>query len=179
MLPKNCAADFQKTLGLVYASFRRASRDFQKPRLEHFRGKSAIRSGPSIVNRGDSGHHKPRYTSPIPFYAAGLPTYNCDNGPDPPNLTAMRWRTDSEYHPNPLKTSRRKTCVAILNVFRTAQPIVARSVRENSGSSGTTPGEPLSVRRSALTAPGSVERTIVVGCADCRPLETECGATIF
>jgi hypothetical protein len=77
MLPrKNRAADFLKIHGLAYASFRRASRDFQEAGLEHFRGKSAIRSSPSSVDRGKSGHHKPPYTSPIPFYAACLPTYN-------------------------------------------------------------------------------------------------------
>ena len=80
--------------------------------------------------------------------------------------------------PNPLRTNRRKPCVAVLNVFGTAQPIVARSVRESSDSSGTIPGEPLSVRKSAPTASGSVERTTAAGYVDCRPPETDRGEVL-
>jgi hypothetical protein len=85
-------------------------------------------------------------------------------------------------NPYPPRTNRRKKCVTILNVFQTAQPIAARSVRGSSASSGTTPGEPLSVQRSVLTASGSVERATAVGYVDFRSPETGRGeilAAIF
>lgn len=61
---------------------------------------------------------------------------------------------------HPTKTTRRKTCATVLNVFRTAQVSGARSAKEGSASYGITPGEPLSVQRGAPIDSKLVERMI-------------------
>jgi hypothetical protein len=55
----------------------------------------------------------------------------------------------------PRKDYRRQKCATVPNIFATAQPGVARSVKESLASSGIIPGEPASVQRSALSASGS------------------------
>jgi len=75
----------------------------------------------------------------------------------------------------PRKTHRRKKCTTVLNISGTAQPSVARSVREGLVSLDTTPVKPPSVQGNALTASGSVERVTANGYVDFRPPETDCG----
>jgi hypothetical protein len=64
----------------------------------------------------------------------------------------------------PRKAHRRQKCATILNISGTAQPSVARSATENLASFGTTPGEPPSVRGSALTASCAARKMTVDGC---------------
>ena len=64
----------------------------------------------------------------------------------------------------PRKTHRRQECATVFNIVLTAQPNVARSVRESLASYGTTPGEPPFVQRSALTASRPVETTTADFC---------------
>jgi hypothetical protein len=64
----------------------------------------------------------------------------------------------------PRKAHRRQKCAAILNISGTAQPSVARSATANLVSFGTTPGEPPSVRESALTASCAARKMTVDGC---------------
>jgi hypothetical protein len=59
----------------------------------------------------------------------------------------------------PRKTHRRQECATIFNIDATAQPIVARSVRDGLASSGTTPGERPSAPESAPTVSEFVGRT--------------------
>lgn len=59
------------------------------------------------------------------------------------------------------KIHRRQECATVFNIDATAQPIVARSVKDGLASSGTTPGERPSVPESAPTVSGFVERTTV------------------
>jgi hypothetical protein len=75
------------------------------------------------------------------------------------SLRKTRRRAKGDTNHCPRKTDRRQKCAAILNIVGTAQPRVARSVRESSASSDTTPGELPSVRRSARTGSRPVERT--------------------
>ena len=63
----------------------------------------------------------------------------------------------------PRKSHRRQQCAAILNMSGTAQPSVVRSATENLVSFGTTPGEPPSVRGSALTASCAARKMTVDG----------------
>jgi hypothetical protein len=69
----------------------------------------------------------------------------------------------------PRKDHRRQKCATLPNIRGTAQPSVARSVMENSASSGTTPGGPLSVQRGALTASRHARKATASGYADFKP----------
>jgi hypothetical protein len=69
----------------------------------------------------------------------------------------------------PRKAQRRQQCATVPNIFVTAQPSVARSVTESSASSGTTPGEPLCVQRSALRASRHAGRAIAGGYLGFKP----------
>jgi hypothetical protein len=61
----------------------------------------------------------------------------------------------------PRKTHRRQECATVFSIDVTAQPIVARSVRDGLASSGTTPGERPSAPESAPTVSGIVGTTTV------------------
>jgi hypothetical protein len=76
---------------------------------------------------------------------------------------------------NPTKTHRRDKCAAVLNVFRTTQASGARSATESLASSGTTPGEPLSVQGGAPIDSRFVERMIADFCLKFRPPNCGCG----
>jgi hypothetical protein len=69
----------------------------------------------------------------------------------------------------PREAYRRRQCAPIPNVFQTAQRSVARSVTETLVSSGTTPGEPPSVQRSASIASRSARTATADGCAGFKP----------
>jgi hypothetical protein len=73
------------------------------------------------------------------------------------------------------KTHRRRKCATVLNVFRTAQPSVAPFATESLALSATTPGEPLSVQRSAPIDSRLAERTIADSCLGFRPPNRGCG----
>lgn len=85
-------------------------------------------------------------------------------------------QTSSTNH-YPRKTYRRQVCATVLNIVPMAQPSVARSVRESLASSGTTPGEPPSVQRSALTASGSAETATAAGYVAFGPPDNDRGET--
>jgi len=91
------------------------------------------------------------------------------------SLGEMRGRAKASTNHYPRKIQRRQTCATVINIVRTAQPSVARSVRESLVSYGTTRGEPHSVRRGALTASGPVERTTADFCLVFRPLSGDRG----
>ena len=76
---------------------------------------------------------------------------------------------------DPPKTHRRQRCATVLNNPGTAQPNVARSVRGNLASYDTTPGEQLSVQRSARTVSRPVERMTADSCLVFRPLSGDRG----
>jgi hypothetical protein len=59
----------------------------------------------------------------------------------------------------PRNAQRRRKCATVLNTLRTTQPSVAQSVMDGLASSDTTPGEPPSVQKLALTDSKPVERT--------------------
>jgi hypothetical protein len=63
------------------------------------------------------------------------------------------------------KAERRPTCSAILNIFVTARPSVARSATENSASYDTIPGAPRSAQGSVLLVSGHVGRPTAYGCS--------------
>ena len=86
------------------------------------------------------------------------------------SLREMRGRAKASTNHYPRKTHRRPTCATVINIVRTAQPGVARSARESLVSYGTTPGEPPSVQRSALTVSRPVERMTADSCLVFRPL---------
>jgi len=69
----------------------------------------------------------------------------------------------------PRKAHRRQRCATFLSTPRTAQPSVARSVTEGLVLSGTIPGEPLSVQRSAPIASGLAGRATTNGYAGFMP----------
>jgi hypothetical protein len=73
--------------------------------------------------------------------------------PDGPDF--VRARSNHALH----KTHRRQTCAIIFNVPSTVLPSVARSAKESSAWSDTTPGEQPSAQRNALTDSKLVERT--------------------
>jgi|ERR1700738_1704512 len=75
---------------------------------------------------------------------------------------------------NPRKADRRRKCSTIPDIFGTAQRSAAQSVMESLVSSGTTPGEPPSVQRSALIASRSARRATAVGYAVFRPPDNSC-----
>jgi hypothetical protein len=69
----------------------------------------------------------------------------------------------------PRKDYRRQKCATVPNIFATAQPSAARSVKDSLASSGIIPGEPASVQRSALTASGSGRRPTADGYVGFKP----------
>jgi hypothetical protein len=97
---------------------------------------------------------------------------------DPKAVLHLRVKCDSgqvantDHHPR--KTHRRQECAIVFNIDATAQPIVARSVRDGLASSGTTPGAPPSAPGSVPTASMFVERTTVDFCLVTRPPDS-CG----
>jgi hypothetical protein len=76
---------------------------------------------------------------------------------------------------DPRKIHRRQKCATVLNIIATAQRSVAQSVTEGLVSSGTTPGEPRSVQRSALIASRPARRVTADGCAGFKPPDDSCG----
>ena len=62
----------------------------------------------------------------------------------------------ANYYPS----ERRQICATVVNFTGTAQPGVARSVRDGLASSDTTPGKPPFAQRGARTGSRSDERTI-------------------
>jgi hypothetical protein len=79
----------------------------------------------------------------------------------------------TNHHPR--ETYRRQECATVFNSVVTAQPSVARSVRENLAWSDTTPGEPPSARRSAPIDSRPVERMTADFCPGLRPPSAGCG----
>jgi hypothetical protein len=73
------------------------------------------------------------------------------------------------------KAERRQKCATIPNIPVTAQPSVARSATESSGSSGAIPGGPPSVQRSALNASGPVRNVTADGYVGSNLLDSDCG----
>jgi hypothetical protein len=71
----------------------------------------------------------------------------------------------SANHP-PRKAQRRQKCATVSNILPTAQPSVARSVTENLGLSGTTPGAPHFAQGSALNISRPVGTPTKNGYAD-------------
>ena len=63
------------------------------------------------------------------------------------------------------KAERRPTCSAILNIFVTARPSVARSATGNLASCGIIPGAPRSAQRSVLPVSGHVGKPTANGCS--------------
>ena len=78
-------------------------------------------------------------------------------------------RQEASTNSYPRKANRRQQCATVRNISATAQPSVARSATESLASSGTTPGEPPSVQRSALTASRRARMLIADGCVDFTP----------
>jgi hypothetical protein len=74
----------------------------------------------------------------------------------------------------PRKVHRRQECATVLNIPGTAQPSGARSATESLVSSGTIPGEPPSVQRSALIASRPASRTTADGYAGLEPPDSSC-----
>jgi hypothetical protein len=66
----------------------------------------------------------------------------------------------------PRKVNRRQQCVIPRDIPGMAQPCVARFATEDLVSSGTTPGEPHFVQRSALTASRHARKATVDGYVD-------------
>jgi hypothetical protein len=69
----------------------------------------------------------------------------------------------------PREAQRRRKCSTVHNIFKMAQRSAAPSVTEGLVSSGTTPGEVPSVRRSALIASKPARRATADGYSDLRP----------
>jgi hypothetical protein len=69
----------------------------------------------------------------------------------------------------PRKAYGRGECATVPNVFGTAQQSVALSATEGLASSGTIPGEPPSVQRSALIASTPAGMATADGYVDFRP----------
>lgn len=74
----------------------------------------------------------------------------------------------------PRKAYRRRECATAPNVFGSAQQSVARSATEGLASSGTIPGEPPSVQRSALIASRPAGRATADGYVDFKPPDNGC-----
>ena len=66
----------------------------------------------------------------------------------------------------PREAYRRQRCSVVTNITRTTQRTAARSVAENSASSGITRAGPPSVQPSAWIASGRVGTLTVDGCSD-------------
>jgi hypothetical protein len=79
----------------------------------------------------------------------------------------------TNYYPR--ETHRRQECAAAFNIDATAPPSVARSVRDNLGSSDTTAGEPPFAPGSAPTDSMLVERTTADFYLVFRPPNNACG----
>jgi hypothetical protein len=79
----------------------------------------------------------------------------------------------TNYRPH--KVHRRQQCVTAPNIPGTVRPSVARSATESLASYGTTPAEPPSVQRSALTASGHVKRATAAGYVDFTPPDNRRG----
>jgi hypothetical protein len=76
----------------------------------------------------------------------------------------------------PRKTHRRQKCATVFNIPGTAQPSVARSATESLALSGTTPGEPPSVQRSAPNASRPAKKATADGYVDFKlPPDNGCG----
>jgi hypothetical protein len=73
----------------------------------------------------------------------------------------------TNYYPS--KAYRRQQCVTTPNILGTARPHVARFATEGLASYGTTPGEPPSVPRSALTASRHARKATADGYVDFTP----------
>jgi hypothetical protein len=78
-------------------------------------------------------------------------------------------RQEASTNSYPRKANRRQQCATVPNISATTQPSVARSAMESLVSSGTTPGAPPSVQRSALTASRRARMLIADGCFDFTP----------
>ena len=74
----------------------------------------------------------------------------------------------------PRAANRRRECATLPNVFGTMQRSDARSVTESLVSSGTTPGEPPAVQRSALIAPRPARMATADGYAGFKPPDDRC-----
>jgi hypothetical protein len=74
----------------------------------------------------------------------------------------------------PRKAQRRQQCATVPNIFVTAQPSVARSVTANLASSDTTPGEPPSAQKGALTASRHARMATADGYLGFKPLDNGC-----
>jgi hypothetical protein len=98
---------------------------------------------------------------------------------DPKAVLDLRAKCDGERVAStnhyPHQTHRRQECAIVFNIVVTAQPSVARSVRESLASYGTTPGEPPSAQRSAPTASRLVEMTTADFYLAFRPPNNGCG----
>jgi hypothetical protein len=70
---------------------------------------------------------------------------------------------------------RRQKCTTDPNIPGTVQPSVAQSVTGGLASSGTTPGEPPSVQRSALTASRHARTATADGYVDFKLPDNGCG----
>ena len=75
----------------------------------------------------------------------------------------------------PRGAHRRQKCATVPSIFATAQPIVAQSAMENLVSSGTIPGEPPSVQRSAPSASRPAGRKTADGYSGYAPPNGSCG----
>lgn len=71
----------------------------------------------------------------------------------------------------PLEPYRRRQCSIVPKLFNIPQRSVAPCVVASSASSGTTPGDRLSVRGSALNASRFVEKVTAHGCGSFKPAE--------
>jgi hypothetical protein len=105
---------------------------------------------------------------------------------DPEAVLHVCARCDGEREASinhyPRKAHRRQKCTTVPSIPGMAQPRVARSATESSASSGTTPGEPHCVRRSALTASRRARTATADGYVDFTPPDNgrgETPATIF
>jgi hypothetical protein len=92
---------------------------------------------------------------------------------DPDGILHLCAKCDGEqgastsHHPR--KIHRRQQCETFPNIPGTAQPRVAQFATEDLASYGTTPGEPPSAQRSALTASRHARRMTANGYVDFTP----------
>jgi hypothetical protein len=77
----------------------------------------------------------------------------------------------------PRKPHRRQQCVTAPNIPGMTQPSVARSATDDLASYGTTPGEPPSVQRSALTASRHARKATADGYVDFTLPDDGCSET--
>jgi hypothetical protein len=74
----------------------------------------------------------------------------------------------------PRDAHRRHKCAIVPSIFAMAQPSVARSVTEGLVSSGTIPGAPPSVQKSAPSASRPAGKATADGCAGFTPPDGSC-----